>query len=115
MHKITLTNGSANLAYGCLQQGLKTIDDIFIGGSVAVKLKGAKTPPKREKDETDRDYSDRIDKWSDEPFGEVELEEDQRDTLKKAVRSMAEEKKLYMTDSSVSLISQLGLNKNNAS
>ena len=110
-HTHTLTNGAAHVAIFCLNKGLSSIDDIFTGGSLSLKLKAAKRLPAPLPDEKQIAYDERIETWTCQPFGEVVMEESERDILKQAIKTVAEKKELPSNEYTVELISILGLNK----
>lgn len=106
---ITTSNGAAHTAVFCLQNGLNSIDDIYVGGGLSVKLRAAKRPPPPEKDELAFAYEPRVEAWMDADFGELEMTEPERDCLKQAIKNMAEQKKLPSTVWAAELIGKIGL------
>lgn len=113
-HTHTLSNGAAHIACASLQRGLSDFAHIFTAGGVMKRLASVKRLPSPEKDENDMTYTQRIEAWMEQPFGEVELEEDERETLKEAVRGMKEKKILpdgIYQGAVAELIGHLGLHK----
>lgn len=115
-HTLTLTNGAAHVAIACLQNGLTSIDDIYIGGLLMLKFRPAKKLPKQDDGEKQQAYEERISAWMDSPFGDGSLvvDEAERDALKTAMKELETKKALpsgpfreYVAE----LIALLGLNK----
>lgn len=111
-YKVNITNGAAHTALAILQKGLTSIDDIYVGGRLSLKLKKAKQVPKSEQSESIADYEDRVQAWLDKDYEEIEVPEDERDCLKTAMKSI-EEKKAFpegmFREYVVELIKLLGL------
>lgn len=117
-HTLTLTNGAAHYAIDFLSKGLESIDDIFAGTGLRKKLKAAKYPPKANEGEMQFEYRERIDLWLESCFGDVEVEEEERDALKRAMKTLEQkkvmangEKALPSNDYTAELSLQLGLVK----
>lgn len=113
MHQLNLTNGAAHVAIAYLQS-LNTIEWVWPAGSLMPKLKSAKRPPVKNDGEKNEAYEARVTEWYVADFGEVELEEDQRDALKQAIKNASDNKSLIggaFMDFTVELIGKLGLSK----
>lgn len=106
-----ITNGAAHSAFGFLKQGLSSLDDIYTGGSISKKLKGAKSPPAPKSGEINHEYEPRLEEWLDAPYPAFEVDEEERDVLKVAIKALAEKKQLPSHQYTVELIELLGLNK----
>lgn len=94
MTTFNLSNGAAHVAIACLQSGLTAIEDIYVGGSLALKLKKAKILPTPEKTENQLTYNDRTEKWLSAPFGELSMSKEEIEVLNSAFKTMEEKKSL---------------------
>jgi len=123
-HKLTLTNGAAHVAWACLMHGLTDPADIWTGGQFRGKLKAAKKTPLPLETEKLKladggegltpAYQDRVEAWMEEPFGEIFVDEDEREVLKLAVQNLGKKEQLpknQFIDATTELIGLLGLNK----
>lgn len=123
-HTIKLTNGAAHVAIACLVHGLSSPSDIWTAGQLRAKFKAAKKMP--EPLETEKRllptgeevllpaYRIRADAWLEAPFGEVTLEEEEREVLKAAVLALSKKEQLpknEFIDATTELVGLLGLSK----
>lgn len=123
-HKHSMTNGAAHVAFACLVNGLEDTADIWTAGQLRAKLKAAKNIPSPTAEEkkalpTGEElilsaYKERIEAWMDASFGEVTMEEDEREVLKSAMTNLSSKGRLpkgEFIDATMELIGLMGLNK----
>lgn len=124
-HSLKFSHGAAHVAIAILTHGLNDPADIWTGGQVRNKLKAAKKTPAALEAEKIKlpdgtevltpAYQERIEAWLESSFGEITLDEDERDTLKTAVQNLAKKEQLSkfanFIDATAELIGLLGLNK----
>lgn len=107
---IQLTNGAAFAARGILTKGLHSIEDIFAGGSLALMLKPAKLPKPNE-GESQADYGERLDTWTEEPFTPIEVEPHHLEALKIALLELSAKKELICNEAVIELLKVAAINK----
>ena len=108
---ITLSNGAAQAAYEILStEKPAKMDELFVSGSLALKVKAAKTPPPLA-DEKHHEYTERVLEWRSLPYGEVEIGEDGKDYLRSVLKLMVSEKRLVANEWVVELATAVKLNE----
>lgn len=108
---IQLTYGAAFAARDVLQRGLKQIDDIYVGGRLSLKIKGAAKLPVLEKSEDASTYEDRVNAWAAQKYPEFEADENEIEVFRNAMRSLSAEKALRSSEQMVELIEVFELYK----
>lgn len=74
MKQLSLTNGAAYWGFILLAQSKPSIENLFLAGSLAVKLKSAKSIPASLPNELQGEYQTRVDDWMDKGFAPSPLE-----------------------------------------
>ena len=111
MTTINISNGAAQAAYEILStEKPGKLDELFVSGSLALKVKGAKTPPPLP-DEKQHEYTDRVLEWRSQSYGDVEIGEDGKDYLRSVLKGMVTEKRLVANEWVVELACAVKLNE----
>lgn len=94
MATINLTQGSAHWGFSILTSSKTSLENLFVSGSLAIKLKKAKSNPQPKKDEGGDDFLARSDAWFDADFGAIEVGEEERDYMRSLLKDLGGKKDL---------------------